>query len=633
MVNTFNNTGEWVMQGDSRFGGNVLSAVNNIGTSTNPIDTTCSVAVGGCVTMVERGAELEPSPDPATAGVVFHVIELNGLETFNNNGGLITMINGNPTDRIVLANYAGKQVYFNGTGNSRLGVDAFLGGAENACSGTCDHNGHFRSSADVLQVGKFPGQGYVTGLTHVIVNDTNPLPGVFNPIGIPVVESGGAANVVIGGKPANVAGNFDLPQGPIQKGLFDFNLFFLPKNTAGNPCQNGFNCWFLASTPSTTAFELPRLLFAAETVWHDAAGVWLDRTADLRDYYFTYGLAPVCDPNVVRKAPCVAPAVAPGVGPGAWIRAFGDWASDRGTSHFTQFNLTLDHDVRFNQSTGGVQLGGDYAILNRPGFDALLVGVLAGAVDSSVRFKSGTRVEFEGGNVGAYATYLNRAFFWDALALANFMSVRFNSGPDFATSNGLIGLTARSDVEQIGGHIDAGYRFQFGGPAFGGYAADMPVKAAPAVVPAPAPGWFIEPQATVEFVHTEFRNFNFFPGCDEFASARLRNDEAQGRLGLRLGTVWDWYGWRVEPSATASVWEIFTGRNFATLSSDGFVLDLSDPHNNRTYGEVGAALNFFQVAGWGPNWPGRWSAFVKGDFRFADNYDAGSVKGGVRVQW
>ena len=29
----------------------------------------------------------------------------------------------------------------------------------------------------------------------------------------------------------------------------------------------------------------------------------------------------------------------------------------------------------------------------------------------------------------------------------------------------------------------------------------------------------------------------------------------------------------------------------------------------------------------------RWSAFVKGDYRFANDYYGGSVKGGVRFQW
>ena len=29
----------------------------------------------------------------------------------------------------------------------------------------------------------------------------------------------------------------------------------------------------------------------------------------------------------------------------------------------------------------------------------------------------------------------------------------------------------------------------------------------------------------------------------------------------------------------------------------------------------------------------RWSAFVKGDYRFANDYWGGSVKGGVRYQW
>ena len=38
-------------------------------------------------------------------------------------------------------------------------------------------------------------------------------------------------------------------------------------------------------------------------------------------------------------------------------------------------------------------------------------------------------------------------------------------------------------------------------------------------------------------------------------------------------------------------------------------------------------LNFLH--GWATNW----SAFVKGDYRFASEYTSGSVKGGVRYQW
>ncbi len=84
---------------------------------------------------------------------------MNGVNT----GGLITMVNGDPNQQIVLSgNFNGTTT---GAGNSRLAVDAFLGAPG--------------STADLLSV-----KGNVTGNTHIIVNDTNPGLGAYNPIGI-----------------------------------------------------------------------------------------------------------------------------------------------------------------------------------------------------------------------------------------------------------------------------------------------------------------------------------------------------------------------------------------------------------------------------------------------------------------
>jgi Autotransporter beta-domain len=584
--NTFNNlaTGVWAMQDDSDFGGNPATAMNNSGT----------------VTMVV----------PST-------VTLYGLQNFNNTGGLITMVNGQPGDRIVIESAAGTQVNFNGSGASQLAVDAFLGGPG--------------STADVLQVGGSAGQGSVSGVTQVIVNDSNPGLGSFNPVGIPVAESGGAVTST-----ANTPGNFDLPAGPIHKGLFDYTLFYLPQSAANNPCAPGFNCWFLASAPSTPALELARLPAAAQDVWVDAAGLWLDHNADLRDYC-TLGAAPAaayslanasadlrdyCNPGArpaavslgyaeetrdtqlaaafpVKAPPQVAPIAPTGAGYAVWMRAFGDWATNHGTANFTEFGQTFSHNVNYDQKTGGVQIGLDYLAYQTAG-SALFVGVLDGAVDSRLTFASGSDATFRGGNIGVHATYLNRGWFADALFLANFMSVDFTALP-------VSGLTTIGmDVRQAGGHFDTGYRFQFN-------------------------PWFVEPMATVEVVHTAFCGSSAL-SCNGSAvtlpGATLTVDETsvRGRLGGRIGTTWIANGWRVEPSLTGGVWQTFTGDNSANLTSNGFVLDLTDPNSHRTEGEVGGMLNLFQV-GTGL------SGFVKGAYRFAKEYKSVSVNGGVRYQW
>jgi hypothetical protein len=134
-------------------------------------------------------------------------------------------------------------------------------------------------------------------------------------------------------------------------------------------------------------------------------------------------------------------------------------------------------------------------------------------------------------------------------------------------------------------------------------------------------------------VHTEFCGstaINCFnnPGVT-FANTVVSMDDTsvRGRLGGRVGTTWLWSGWTVEPSITGSVWETFTGNNVASLTSNGFVLDLNDVNQHKTQGEVGGMVNVFGGLG------SPWSAFVKGDYRFASGYSDGSIKGGLRYQW
>ena len=579
--------GVWRMRGDSNFGGS-YSIVDN----------------QGKVEFDASGSASQWSPDPGTLGQRFNVITLYGLNQFNN-GGLITMVNGSPNDRMVITgptpdgavNFHGYTwTSGNHTYTSTLAVDALLGGPPSK------HHHQYTSSADVLQIGSVGGgKGYVTGLTHIVVNDVAPnLPGTYNPLGIPVVESNGAVTSGSGSSiGTNVAGNFDLPQGPIQKGFFQYNLFYLPK-TDESACQAGFNCWFLASTPGTAGLEFTQLGAAANDIWADAAGLWLDRTADLRDYFFNP--QSTCDARgggadlAVKAPPCVpSPS---GVGPGAWFRAYGDWIHSTENASWTAFGTTLSDPVHYNQTIAGAQLGYDWAFM-RTGYSSILVGLLGGADEFTVNFASGTKVTFQGGNAGAYATFLNRGFFADGLFLANWMSMDYTASGNLFGFTGLANTGVNANMSQYGGRIDTGYRFQFN-------------------------PWFFEPEMAAEVVHSSFGNLAF----PLFGTNVQVDDETsvRGRIGGRIGTTWVTSGWRIEPSIDGGVWETFAGNNGAVLTNNGFALDLTDPSNNKTLGEVGGMLNFYQIGT-------AWSAFVKGDYRFASDYTSGSVKGGVRYQW
>jgi outer membrane autotransporter protein len=141
--------------------------------------------------------------------------------------------------------------------------------------------------------------GDVTGRTKLTVNNTNPGPGAFNPQGILVV------NVPNG----NVASNaFYLPK-PIETGLFDWDLFFVP---------TGSGFFELRSFPGGGAHVLPQLLTASQDVWYATAETWLDRTADLR-VLLAGGAVPA---NLKDAAPMPAYGT---VTPGVWVRGSGTW--------------------------------------------------------------------------------------------------------------------------------------------------------------------------------------------------------------------------------------------------------------------------------------------------------------------
>jgi outer membrane autotransporter protein len=442
------------------------------------------------------------------------------------------------------------------------------------------------SRSDILTIG-----GNFSGTTLLSVHDTNPGLGVYNPVGIPVIIVGGVNTAVV-----------TLDHGPIVKGLFDFDVFFNANK----------NIWVLASTPNQAANELPRLITAAQNVWQQSSGVWADRTADLRATI----MAPqqsTCDP-MITKGPCVAPAPT-GIGPGAWVRAFGDWSHNGGTADETLFGKTHSYDVTYKQNVYGVQVGLDVAA-QRMGYENFVLGIMAGAVDSKVDFASGTNVKFGGGNVGLYATLINRGLFVDALVMANFMNVNY-------VHTSLLTSTAGS-VESFGGHVDVGYRFYFGGYGAQPTCDPRMITKAPCVAPAPTLSWFAEPLATIDGVWSRFNKIDI-PGVA--LDLNNNNDvDVRGRLGGRVGATFYNGSLRWEPSLTASVWTHFMNESTAQLISDCYTLNLIDADQHKTYGEVGLALNVFDLGS-------RWNAYIKGDYRFAEDYWGGSIKGGARFQW
>ena len=208
--------------------------------------------------------------------------------------------------------------------------------------------------------------------------------------------------------------------------------------------------------------------------------------------------------------------------PGLWARgSFGELNRDASVS-FTSFGPATAHLNR-DQRTGDFQAGVDFGARDVLGSgDALIFGVLGGFVVSELDYDQlAQSFDLNGGQVGAYATYLNGGLFIDTLFKADFVDLDPKSTVGFAGS---------LDAQNFGVRVDSGYRF-------GGF----------------GPGMFFEPLATIGVVDSEIDNFTQ-------GGNRVNFDDGtsvRGRLGLRVGTSFKTAQMTVEPFVIGSVWHEF----------------------------------------------------------------------------
>ena len=157
---------------------------------------------------------------------------------------------------------------------------------------------------------------------------------------------------------------------------------------------------------------------------------------------------------------------------------------------------------------------------------------------------------------------------------------------------------ADTDVTNIGARVDAGYKFGWGG------------------------GGFIEPQATFAVVNTDIDDTDIFGGTVDFDN----ETSVRGRLGLRVGydsTAAS--GTIFSSDVMASVWQEFNGDNDADIFAPGFGNFGVTDSPSETVGDV--SLGFAVAA------PDGWSGFVRGNYQFADDYEAIVGNAGVRYAW
>jgi hypothetical protein len=480
------------------------------------------------------------------------------LEHFVNEDGLISLVDGQHGDRLILTDQEDQgpgNLDYTASGNARLAVDAALGP-------TVIDPATDRLSDELII------RGDTDGLTTVYVNVV--AANGANTVGIPVARVEGFT----GGS------DFKL-NAPVSGGFFLWDMRY-------NDIKNWYELYTLTANSDGTgdpvlgagAFEFPAGFAATQDIWLQTVGSVLHRQADLRSLLQGMNVTPVADyAEPVEPTPVTSAMMTPGF----WFKGFG--------SYIQRDDERNGYDLDQKQTIYGGMAGFDFGTKEAFG-NAWLFGVFGGYIGSNLEFSAtNTKWNMEGPTVGAYVTYLDQAFYADATVKADFLDIAID--PDLEEES-----DSHTDAVNVGGRLDTGYKF--------GQTA------------------FLEPQASLAVVHTEVDDVNIYGGDVEFDD----DTSVRGRLGLRLGVEHTHTDATVySADVTGSVWENFTGGNSDVTVSDTGLPDFGVSGNSQesTNGDIAVGL--------GAANPDGWSSFVRGNYTFADDYEAWTGNAGVRFVW
>ena len=274
-----------------------------------------------------------------------------------------------------------------------------------------------------------------------------------------------------------------------------------------------------------------------------------------------------------------------------WVRGSGTWTEYEDSASTSAYGRTSRYDLTRDLTVFDFETGVDFGKRSVfSGNDMLVFGILGGVVGASLDYDPLARqFDFTGGEIGAYATYLNGGLFVDTLVKVDFLEIETQT----------LGFPNTIDATTWGVRTDAGYRF--GG--FGG-------------------GAYIEPLATIAVAWSDLDGFTNGGNKVSF------DDEAnvRGRVGLRVGTSNQmWSGVTMEPFVIGSLWGTLSGDNTATLVSSGKSFSFTDEPPD-AWGQISTGINFFNPSA-------NTSVFAKFDVNFGDDLTGVAGRAGMRVKW
>lgn len=357
---------------------------------------------------------------------------------------------------------------------------------------------------------------------------------------------------------------------------------------SGGPVRNGlfdtnlvFNSdpqWVLVSLPGADAYRLAAVPSAAQSIWFDTAGMWAERQADLRTLFASGG-------NTTRAYP-------------VWMKVVGEWATRNETQTTASYSSAVTANASYNQTIGGYLAGVDGGFANAlTAGDTMLVGLTMGYLNAVQSFgSSSTKATFDGFTTGVSGTYLYKGMFANVAFKADLLNLAVSVPGAAASGNSL----SKGNAYTYGFSGDVGYRLDLGTAAY------------------------VEPLATLAYARTNIDGLSIGGTGVSFND----EDQLRGRIGVRAGTTLvttDTY--RLSVAASASAWFLLSGTSSATFNSgaNAPLLTLND-RIVKNYGDASLSVDYANIVK-------GWSAYGKGDYKFANSYDAVSVEAGLRYKF
>ncbi|PNU02218.1 autotransporter [Novosphingobium guangzhouense] len=381
--------------------------------------------------------------------------------------------------------------------------------------------------------------GTVTGTTQIRLA----LNGTFYVTpGLTLVQAGAASSPTA----------FTLSPDTAEVGFVALDLVYRPTTFA----------YQLVGTPGAGAYRAAKALEGAQSLWYRSADAVTAHLSSVRDGRLSNGAN----------------------AGGFWLQMSGGVDKRDEMRAVSQFGITRSYDLDYRQDYFGGQLGFDIGTMGEKG--GVVFGLTGGYLSSSLRFKEATRFDYDGVNLGAYASLQAGGFFANALVKYDHYWIDAHGGST--------GYKASFGGDAIGAQAEAGARFG-------------------------STGFFAEPLASIAYVRTSLDDLDALGQVLDYGRA----DGLRGKAGLRIGGTRPIGGGNMLTFyASGMAVKEFKGRDGATFVSGPYALALGNRRIG-TYGQGSLGLNVTT--------PGGISGFIEGTLDASGEYSGVGGRAGIKI--